>query len=278
MWHPYVGSWLIALVLESVTFSLFASHHGISNAVDHMLLAMHLVRCVTFTFLLAAYATARITNRRSRSDEETSLLGYKALPNEVPSANGDTAGAYGSVIVGPTNDGMSLSDGDESDSGDSIQQEAKKKEKVLRTRLQSDGNWLNYLRGFEAFIPLVWPSKQPKLYLNMVGCGFCIMGGRVLRVLQPNQLRIIVNILTSGTGSLYRAIGLYVLYGWISSSAGIGLLEDCLWLPIEQYSQVSQFLSNCYCTPKVLRVDGPPTPQTPTSQKLCCLPRSAALP
>ncbi|KAL8956333.1 MAG: hypothetical protein Q9183_006330, partial [Haloplaca sp. 2 TL-2023] len=198
---------------------------------------MHVIRFVAFAFLLAVHATARVTHRRSWSDEETSLLGHKALPYQVPSTNGDAAGAYGSVVVEPANDSMSLSDGDESDSGDSIQREAKKKEKILRTRLQADGSWLNYLLGFAAFIPLVWPSKQPKLYLNMIGCGFCIVGGRVLRVLQPNQLRIIVNILTSGSGSLYKAIGLYVFYGWISSSAGIGLLEDCLWLPIERYSQ-----------------------------------------
>ncbi|KAL8871115.1 MAG: hypothetical protein Q9174_002989 [Haloplaca sp. 1 TL-2023] len=239
VWYPYIGSWLMALVLENVTFSLFASHHGISNAVDHILLSMHVVRCVTFAFLLAAHTAARITHRWSRSDEETSLLGHKSLAHEVPSAAGDTAGAYGSVTVEPAKDSISVGDEDESDSGDSTQKEAKKKEKILRTRLQADGSWLNYLRGFTAFIPLVWPYKQPKLYFNMIGCGFCIMAGRVLRVLQPNQLRIIVNILTSGSGSLYKAIGLYVFYGWISSNAGIGLLEDCLWLPIEQYSQVS---------------------------------------
>lgn len=158
------------------------------------------------------------------------------LPSEDLCSNTKPTGEYGSVAVTPAADPSPTDD--DSDSDDSIYSKAKESNKVVNERLQKDGNWLTYLRGFAVFIPMIWPVNQPRLYLNMLGCGLCILCTRALNVLQPNQLRVIVNILTSGSGSLYKAIGLYIFFGWASSSAGIGLIQECLWQPIETYSEV----------------------------------------
>lgn len=145
------------------------------------------------------------------------------------------AGDYGSIMAADATH-PSSTDSEDSEPEGEADKESKKRQQLVQKRLEEDGNWFTYLRGFSIFIPMIWPSKQPKLYMNMAGCVLCLLCGRLLNVLQPRQFGIVVNILTTGSGSLYKAVGLYVFFHWASSPAGIGILEDILWLPVEQYS------------------------------------------
>ncbi|KAL8724853.1 MAG: hypothetical protein Q9181_006647, partial [Wetmoreana brouardii] len=239
VWYPYLGSCFITLVMEVTICGLFASHHTISRAVDYVLLVIQTCRSAALLVLLVTHATARFRPRSLWPDEEsTSLLRQPDEPGTGDSSYVKPAVEYGSVAVTCAGD-ASPTDDEDSDSGDSVYETAKKRIKMVDERLQKDGNWFTYLQGFTVFIPLIWPSNRPRIYFNMLGYLVCVLCGRVLGVLKPRQLGIIVNILTSGSGSLYTAIGLYVLLGWASSSAGIKLIEQCLWLPIEQYSEVA---------------------------------------
>ncbi|KAL8690737.1 MAG: hypothetical protein Q9218_003879 [Villophora microphyllina] len=238
VWHPYVGAWLIALVLEITTFSLSISHHAVSDAGEYVLVAIQTSRFAAFTVLLVAHATARIRPKWLQLDEEsTSLLQPHNLPSKDSTMNGSAKAGYGSVAVTPTGDAST--DEEDSESDDSIHPGVKKKKKALDARLQNDGSWFTYLRGFAIFVPMIWPFNRPRLYFNMMGCMVCILAGRVLGVLKPRQLGIIISILTSGSGSLYTAVGLYVLFVWASGSSGIGLVQRSLWLPVEQYSEMT---------------------------------------
>ncbi|KAI4169508.1 MAG: hypothetical protein LQ343_005648 [Gyalolechia ehrenbergii] len=236
IWYLFYGSWLITLAFETVIFSLFASQHTVWSAAGLVLVIIKASQVTALLGLLARYVTLRINIRQLWSDEESaSLLGRKTVPSSRQNSTIKSPGHYGSTVV-TTAAHSSSADTEDSELEDQVDRESKKKQRSVTERLEKDGNWFTYLRGFSIFIPMAWPSKQPALYFNIVGCGLCLLCERVMTVLQPRQLGIIVNILTTGSGPLYKAIGLYFLFHWASSSAGIDVLRAWLWIPIEQYS------------------------------------------
>ncbi|KAL8692247.1 MAG: hypothetical protein Q9224_003998 [Gallowayella concinna] len=244
--HPYLGACLITLVLEVATFSLFASH-ALSKAVELVLVAIQSLRFGALLLLLAFHARARFASTSTRADEESaSLLGPTAVLTADQEGSTKSAGNYGSIVVTHTShpdsaDSADSADSEASEASDdddnrhSSTQKAKAQQRLMETRLKQEGNWFTYLRGFSLFVPLIWPSKRPKLYLNMAGCAVCILCTRIFKLLQPWQLGIVVNALASGSGSLYTAIGLYVFYKWISLA--VDQIQDILWNPVRQYSQ-----------------------------------------
>lgn len=238
MWYPHVWSWVITLIFDIVLFSFFASQHTVSTAVNVLLLVTWACRILALLALLVIHTAVRFNFRRPKSDEEsTSLLRQKIVASFGRNSNLQPGGDYGSVTV--NNDpNASATDSGDSDSENSSDDEAKKRQKAVSERLKEDGNWFTYLRGFSIFIPMIWPSRQPRLYLNMVGCGLCLLGGRALKIMVPYQLGIIITTLTTGTGSVYKAIALYVLFLWTDSSYGFDMLQNFLWQPLERYSYI----------------------------------------
>ena len=216
---------------------LFASHHTVSRTIDIILIVVWVGRVAALLGLVAQYVTAGMRFRRLNSDEETaSLLRRNILSaSRQKCATNQSPGDYGSNLAAKTTH-TSASDTEDSESDEQVDEQTKARQQIVAARLKKDGNWFTYLRGFSIFLPMIWPSKEPSLYVNMAGCVLCLMCGRVLRVLKPRQLGIVVNILTTGSGSLYKAIGLYCMFHWASSSAGIGVVQDWLWFPIKQYS------------------------------------------
>ncbi|KAL8846974.1 MAG: hypothetical protein Q9221_007968 [Calogaya cf. arnoldii] len=182
-------------------------------------------------------ANARFDHKYSRSDEESaaSLLKHQLRSAQVE--NGSTTGNYGSVVITeaahPESSDTEDSKGDNSDDDDSIKA-TKKRRQPMNQRLRKDGNWFTYLRGFSLFVPMIWPTTRPLLYLNMFGCVLCILSVRVFNVLQPRQLGILVNALGSGSGSIYQGVALYVFYYWIPRV--LGMIREWLWLPVEQHA------------------------------------------
>ncbi|KAL8716259.1 MAG: hypothetical protein Q9220_000164 [cf. Caloplaca sp. 1 TL-2023] len=231
IWYPYIGSIVITLFLEITTCSLFMSRHALHKATVSALLTVQICRCIALSAPLAIHASAHVSILSTGTDEESASL----LVPDNASSGGKQAGEYGSVSVNKHSDRISTTT-EASESEDDEDKEEKEKRQLIEDRLQKDGNWLTYLRGFAIFIPMIWPSKQPRLYLNMFGCVLCLLSSRVLNILIPRQLGIIVNILTTGSGSLYGAIGVYVFLGWASSSAGIDMFRSYWWLALERYS------------------------------------------
>ncbi|KAL8900445.1 MAG: hypothetical protein Q9207_005693 [Kuettlingeria erythrocarpa] len=237
--YPHLGSWLITLTFDIVLLSLFASQRLLSTAIGVLLVVIWACRILALLALLATCTAACFEFRRPKPDEEsTALLGQKIAASVGRNPNLQPGGDYGSVSV--TNDpNAAPTDSEDSDSESTPDGESKKRQKAVSERLKEDGNWFTYLRGFAIFIPMIWPSRQPRLYLNMVGCGFCVLGRRALNIMVPYQLGIIITILTNGTGSLYSAIALYALFRWTASDLGLDMAQDFLWQPVERYSTIA---------------------------------------
>ncbi|KAL8658236.1 MAG: hypothetical protein Q9226_001146 [Calogaya cf. arnoldii] len=247
IWYPYLGTYIITLAFEAAIFSLFASHLSKARAVGSVFIVCHVCRFAVLLFLLAVHQKARFDHRCSRSDEESAA---SLLKNQLRSAqveNGSTrpTGNYGSVVVTdaahPESSETEDSNGDDDD--ELYNQANKKGRQSMNQRLRKDGNWFTYLRGFSLFVPIIWPTTRPILYLNMLGCVLCILCVRVLNVLQARQLGILVNALGSGSGSIYQGIALYVFYYWIPNV--LGTIQELLWLPMEQHAD-SQIIIRAY--------------------------------
>ena len=93
------------------------------------------------------------------------------------------------------------------------------------------------------FVPLLWPTKQQLLHLNLVGVFICIAGTRALNLLQPRQFGIVLDRLSMVEGEawfkdLSFQVLLYIFYGLFSSQILLPIRER-LWLPIEQNASKS---------------------------------------
>ena len=237
--YPYLGTCSITLVFDAAICSLFARQHPVRSAVQFVFVLLQICRLGALLFLLGVHAKARLAFTAPPFDEESaSLLQHHPLPAERQDPSVKPAGTYGSLVVTDTSHPKPTDseDSDSSEDDDQYSKEAKKRKRLVGERLQKDGNWLTYLRGFSLFVPMVWPTTRPTLYFNMLGCVVCILCIRVFKVLQPRQLGIIVNILASGSGSLYKGISLYVLYFWLS--AVMEPIQACLWIPVDQYAEM----------------------------------------
>ncbi|KAI4093721.1 MAG: hypothetical protein LQ339_007624 [Xanthoria mediterranea] len=234
VWYPYLGTCVVTLAFEATIFSLFASQLSNGKAVGSLLIVCHVCRFALLLFLLAIHQKARIDVKYSQTDEESaaSLLQHQLRSAQAQDGTAKPAGNYGSVVVTDAPDPES-SDSEDSEEDDLYDEAAKKKQRLMNKRLQKDGNWFTYLRGFSLFVPMIWPTRRPRLYLNILGCVLCVLCVRVFKVLQPRQLGILVNTLASGSGSIYPGIGLYVFYFWCS--AVIDTFQEILWVPVEQY-------------------------------------------
>lgn len=93
------------------------------------------------------------------------------------------------------------------------------------------------------FLPLIWPTKQRLLHLNLIGVFLCIACTRALNILQPRQFGIVLDHLgTLGDGASARSLAfqvfLYVFYGWLSGQV-LSPVRGRLWLPVQQNASKS---------------------------------------
>lgn len=96
-------------------------------------------------------------------------------------------------------------------------------------------HWLTYLREFTIFLPFIWPSRNLRLQLHMVGIVLCLVAIRCLNVLAPRQLGIVINGFGTSPGHLPVAdLVLYLFFDWLTASSITGTIKDYLWLAVEQ--------------------------------------------
>ncbi|KAK5125819.1 hypothetical protein LTR85_012095 [Meristemomyces frigidus] len=237
IWHPYLGAWLIGFAFEVpcvVLEALVAGRHfaALCTALQAARAMLLLVLCVSGFYF--ALHDRRISHKKS--DETAPLL-----------ANGDTNGhaiepAQQSQYGTADGDGSNIDDeGDDTDvDSDSEEPERDKELKATqRKRLKESGSWLNYLKDFKIFIPMLWPSRNRFVQACLGTVGFVLFAERFLNVLVPRQLGIITNKLTetAGTGIVpWHAVGLWMLFSWLSSQAGLSLIKSLAQLPVQQFA------------------------------------------
>ncbi|KAI1774993.1 hypothetical protein F4818DRAFT_448631 [Hypoxylon cercidicola] len=248
IWYPFYGSWLIALALEPVNAALlFIAARDLVPTdpipYDNLSLFLQLdasvviLRCVIAIAAVLAYFLWRESVTDVDDDEERAPL----IPKPNPRPNGDTSGdsGYG------TNSDATNTEATNTETANSPQdpespwerQERISREKIEK-RLKNEGSWIAYVKGFIIFIPYIWPVHNRRLQVYAALVGVCLLAGNALNFFIPRQYGAVLDSLSGASGgNPWIQVAIFAGLRLLASEAGISLLRQMLWLPVEYYSE-----------------------------------------
>ena len=187
---------MIAAVSEITLFilsNIFIRRYGLFDLIS---LSIQGLRICTLVILLSLYTTLRNHKSFDEDDEERqSLLPENSTAKSVGNgdANGNGAG-YGATANDNSKDGSSS----DSDEDDVYSKRRNKAQERVQKRLETDGNWWAYVKGFSIFIPHVWPVHDRAMQLRAVAVGACLLTGNFLNIMIPRQLGVVTDALVKG--------------------------------------------------------------------------------
>ncbi|ETS87309.1 hypothetical protein PFICI_01137 [Pestalotiopsis fici W106-1] len=242
VWYPYIGSWLIAAVSEPVIAVLSIldqrkQSQTSGTPLPHVTLSFEMmivsVRYISLLAVIFIYFIGRYKPKQESKDEETSPLLPKPGP-ENGTLDADDSG-YGTSDNSENNTDATNSPTDPESPWERRQRLAKEQ---MEKRLQSEGSWIAYAKGFLIFLPYIWPFHNRRLQVYAGLVGVCLIAGNALNVLIPRQMGIILDAL-NGTSDRNPWIEVIVFAALrlAASEAGINLIRSMLWLPVEYYGE-----------------------------------------
>ncbi|KAI0838843.1 hypothetical protein F5Y06DRAFT_33609 [Hypoxylon sp. FL0890] len=249
VWYPYYGSWLIALALEPVNAALLFIDASdpvvtIPIASDKSPLFLRLdafiviLRCILALGAVLAYFLWKDSGIDIDEDEERAPL--------IPKPNGRLNGAdtsadsgYGTNSEGTNTETTNT---ETANSPKDVESPWERQQRISREkiekRLKNEGSWIAYAKGFLIFFPYIWPVNNRRLQLYAALVGLCLLAGNVLNFLIPRQYGAVMDSLSGVSGSNpWIQVAIFAGLRLLASEAGINLLRQMLWLPIEYYSE-----------------------------------------
>jgi hypothetical protein len=152
VWYPYYGTWFIGLVVELTLLILPNVFRPVTNSpFDYLFIAIQVLRIVNLVLLPGTYFFLRNDNEGYDTDdtERQSLLPKKS-DSKTPNSETSTVNGNG---YGTTGEASAEDEEDDSDtasvaSEDSYLEEQRKNREAIAKRLQQDGSWWTYAKGF----------------------------------------------------------------------------------------------------------------------------------
>lgn len=249
VWYPFYGSWFLVLAFEPVNAVLLfiAAREPIPEdpipedklSLFHRLDAsIVILRCVIALSALLAYFLWRESGTDVDDDEERAPL----IPKPNQRANGaDTSGdsGYGTNSDATNTEATNTETANSPSSPESPweRQERISREKIEK-RLKTEGSWIAYVKGFLIFVPYIWPVHNRRLQVYAALVGVCLLAGNALNFLIPRQYGAVMDSLSGVSGSNpWIQVAIFAGLRLLASEAGINLLRQMLWLPVEYYSE-----------------------------------------
>jgi ABC-type transport system involved in Fe-S cluster assembly fused permease/ATPase subunit len=230
-WHPYFGAFVLHFAFETTTCLMTGFSIPTQGKQHNVAFVVGCVRAVaSLVLLLDAFAIFITKHVEKSSDEERQSLLSKPANG---TANGSAAPGYGAIPVETTAD-------DEEEQKDRDQEIKDQQAK----RLEEEGGWLGYLKAFAVFLPYLFPRDDWMVMGALVVRLLHMLAERVLNLLIPRQLGIITNKLSEPNPTMpWHDIGLWVLFSYISSYAGLGVLDGLANLVISNsaYRRITLF-------------------------------------
>ncbi|CAD0108296.1 unnamed protein product, partial [Aureobasidium uvarum] len=226
IWHPYLTTWIIGALSETCVLLVeHFSRPGKSYLGVEAILQTGRISCLlVLVGSVACFSVRRKLSQHRADEEHRPLLGTGGRMHED----------YASIESEDEDDDL-LTVTDEDDGPDQTK-ELKAKQKK---RLQECGSWMAYLKDFKMLAKLAWPSGDRYAKICLAILIVVILTDRALNLLVPRQLGIITDKLSSvhETGEIpIKEIGLWMLYVWLSSYAGLHAITQFCQLPIEQHA------------------------------------------
>ncbi|KNG50773.1 heavy metal tolerance protein precursor [Stemphylium lycopersici] len=217
-WHAYFGAFVLQFAIETTTSLITVFSVPEQDRPRDPPLIIGCVRAFASLLLLLDAFVILVTKQAENStdEERQSLLGKQS--NGLASANGNRS--YGAIPQDVSSDDEEATPKD--DDKDVKEQQAK--------RLEEEGGWFGYLKGFAIFLPYLFPKDDWKVMACLGIRLVHMLQERVLNLLTPRQLGIITTELekayqTKSGVMPWKDIGLWVLFSWINSYAGLGIID-----------------------------------------------------
>jgi ABC-type transport system involved in Fe-S cluster assembly fused permease/ATPase subunit len=217
-WHAYFGAFVLQFAFETTTCLITAFSIPETSRQKNAPFVIDCVRAIASLVLLLDAFVILVTKQAeiSTDEERQSLLGKQANTAATPKGNA----GYGTIPTESASDGEEAAPKD--DDKDIKAQQAK--------RLEEEGGWVGYLKGFAVFLPYLFPKDDWKVMACLCLRIVHMLQERVFNLLTPRQLGIITNKLqhsyeTQSGIMPWKDIGLWVLFSYISSYAGLGIID-----------------------------------------------------
>ena len=228
-WHAYFGAFVLQFAFETTICLIMASVASEDGHV-HLPMVVGYIRALASLLLVVDAFVVLVTKQTEVSiDEECqSLLGKKKSGGGGGGGGGSAASfspmGYGAIPPGDFSDFEDFDSdfGDDDDNDELKAQQAK--------RLEEHGGWFGYLKGFAVFLPYLFPKDDWKVMAVLGVRLIHMLQERALNLLTPRQLGIITTKLqhaydTQSGEMPWKDIGLWVLFSWINSYGGVGILD-----------------------------------------------------
>ncbi|KAG8623443.1 hypothetical protein KVT40_008419 [Elsinoe batatas] len=186
-----------------------------------------------YTLFVSLQGKGQLHTRPSTPEESTGLLDGQDLA-EHGLSNGVNGEANGQSNGQPNGYGTTANG--------HAQRPAKKRdvpagwEKPTTTPSRS---WWEYIRGYSAFFPYLWPAKARRLQVVVVISIVIMIIQRGINVLVPLQAGHITNKLAEqdNTKIPWKDICLYIIFRLLQGNNGVlGAIRSTIWVPVSQYS------------------------------------------
>ncbi|KYG42810.1 hypothetical protein M433DRAFT_73019 [Acidomyces richmondensis BFW] len=239
VWYPYLGAWVTALALEGTCTALHISFERPKDKFAAVQTVLQAIRVVLLLILSVFGSCIAFIDQRSVSPENYHAETRPLLPPDYYSKRQGGQEDRMRESFGEWR-GIDASDDDDDIGTDFENSEADREVKEHRKRrLEESGNWLAYLRGFQVFVPMLWPSQDRSVKVCLMIVGLTIVAERCLNILAPHQVGIFIDELGRHAGLEvipWRAFGLWILLLWLKSPAGLGFVKSVAELPVQQFA------------------------------------------
>jgi hypothetical protein len=251
VWYPFYGSWFIAAVFEPIilVLSILAQTRGPqtsdrrSNVFLWIDVSIAVARYVTLIATVLVFFLWRGKIGQDGDDDETSPLIRKPDArlngdgSTLSNGDGSTDSGYGTNSEGNTEANNTEATNSPSDPESPWERRQREAREQMEKRLQSEGSWIAYAKGFLIFLPYIWPMNNRRLQVQAGLVGVCLIAGNALNVLIPRQMGIVLDALNGVTDrNPWKEVIIFAALRLAASEAGIHLVRQLLWLPVEYYS------------------------------------------
>ena len=222
LWHPYLGAFVVELLFNATLCALGVATLQTYDRPSSVPLALGFLRVLVTVGLTVhgVFLVFRNQEEKHTDEEGQSLLNGSG---DDPTAASNGAPSYGAVPRCVSDDGESDEDDDDKDIKDQ-----------QRKRLEDQGGWFGYIKGFAIFLPYLWPTNDWRTMLCLGIRVLHVLQGRVFNLLVPRQVGIITDKLSAGTRTMpWKDIGLWTLFEWLNGYGGIGVFDEVASMVIQ---------------------------------------------
>ena len=238
--------WAASLFLETALFVLDMTESNMPINAQTARSILQITRLALNGGLLCLVAGSKVLSRTEKADDEEvaplliTSVHRPEMPEPPNGKNYGTVDPNGHVDTSAKNSIDNKHDDGKAGETTKESNEEDDDEDETRHVLKMTQNWWVYVKAFTVLLQYLWP-KDLRLQLHFPALACTVLADRALNVAVPIILGKLVNSLIDAEQVMYvpwKFITLYVLFRLLGSQAGISLVRNLLWQPVEKNAHI----------------------------------------